>query len=82
MNGNWASPSYSSAATDSGSGAYYPSYFWAALVAGVERGVAGSDAPWTKVMTNITNLSTWSAGFGRDPRWALIQGTNDGTPDF
>jgi hypothetical protein len=69
MNGDWASASYSSAAADSGAGAYYPSYFWAALVAAVERGLAGSDAAWTKVMTSVTNLSTWSAGFGLDPRW-------------
>ena len=50
-------------------GGYYPSHFWATLVAAVERGVVGSGAAWTKVMTNITNLSTWSAGFGPDPRW-------------
>jgi hypothetical protein len=35
----------------------------------IERGVAGSDAAWAKVTTNITNLSTWSAGFGPEPRW-------------
>ena len=50
-------------------GAYYPSYFWAALVAAVERKVAGADAAWSKVMNNVINLSAWSAGFGPDPRW-------------
>ena len=69
MTGSWTSTSYSSAKINSSAGAYYPSYFWAALVAAVERGVAGSDAAWTKVTTNVTNLSTWSAGFGSDPRW-------------
>jgi hypothetical protein len=47
-NGTWASQSYSSATTDTGAGAYYPSYFWAALVAAVEGGVAGSDAAWPR----------------------------------
>ena len=69
MNGSWTSPSYASAQVDNSAGAYYPSYFWAALVAAVERGLPGSDAAWTKVTTNIANLSTWSAGFGADPRW-------------
>ncbi len=69
MNGNWKSNSYSSAVADNGAGAYYPSYFWSALVAAVERGIAGADSAWAKVMANITNLSAWSAGFGPDPRW-------------
>ena len=69
MNGSWKSTTYSSARADDSAGAYYPSYFWAALVAAVERGLPGADAAWNKVMTNVTNLSTWSAGFGADPRW-------------
>lgn len=69
MNGDWTSTTYSSAQVDNGTAAYYPSYFWSALVAAVERGVPGADAAWTKVMANVTNLSTWSAGFGADPRW-------------
>jgi len=69
MNGNFRSQSYTSASADDSAGALYPSYFWAALVAAVERGLAGSDAAWSKVTTNITNLTAWSAGFGADPRW-------------
>ena len=68
MTGGWTSTSYSSAKTNSSAGAYYPSYFCAALVAAVERGLVGSDGAWTKVTTNVTNLSAWSAGFGSDPR--------------
>jgi hypothetical protein len=49
--------------------AYYPAYFWAALVAGVERGVSGADAAWTRVNSGITNLSAWGEGFASDPRW-------------
>ena len=69
MTGSWKSTSYSSAQANSSAGAGYVSYFWAALVAAVERGVAGSDAAWTKVTTNVSNLSAWSGGFGPDPRW-------------
>lgn len=69
MVGSWTSSSYASARPDAGAGAYYPSYFWAALVAAVERRVDGADAAWTKVMSNVTNMSAWSAGFGPDPRW-------------
>ena len=69
MTGDWKSSSYSSARVDSVAGALYPSYFWAALVAAVERRLPGADAAWTKVVNNVTNLSTWSAGFGADPRW-------------
>ena len=78
MTGSWKSTSYSSAQANSSAGAGYPSYFWAALVAAVERGVAGSDAAWTKVTTNVNNLSAWSAGFGPDPRWgAYPRNKND-----
>ncbi|MEP6609639.1 MAG: hypothetical protein ABJA83_13295 [Burkholderiaceae bacterium] len=69
LTGNWKSTTYASASPDSSAGAYYPSYFWSALVAAVERGVAGSAAAWSKVTANVTNLSTWSDGFGPDPRW-------------
>ena len=82
MNGSWASASYSSARVDNSAKAYYPSYFWAALVAAVERGLVGSDAAWTKVTTNVTNLSAWSAGFGSDPVGAPIQGINNVNPNF
>ncbi len=66
---NGSGTSYASASVENNAGAYYPSYFWAALVAAVERGVAGADAAWSKVTTNVTNLSAWSAGFGPEPRW-------------
>lgn len=49
--------------------AYYPAYFWSALVAAVERNVAGADAAWSRVNSGITNLSAWGDGFGSDPRW-------------
>ncbi|MCS6945217.1 MAG: hypothetical protein RMK97_07385, partial [Sutterellaceae bacterium] len=52
-------------------GALYPEYFWAALVAAVERNVPGAEAAWNKVIGNVTNLASWSAGFGNDPRWGI-----------
>lgn len=69
MTGSWTSSSYSSASVEASAGAYYPSYFWAALAAAVERGLPGAEAAWDKVMANVTNLSTWSAGFAAEPRW-------------
>ena len=50
-------------------GAYYESYFWAALVAAVERNIPGADAAWDRVTKNITNLTSWSDGFIAEPRW-------------
>lgn len=53
-------------------GAYYDSYFWAALVAAVERDIPGAAAAWSRVTsssTGISNLSTWADGFATDPRW-------------
>jgi len=50
-------------------GAYYDSYFWAALVTAVERDIPGAAAAWTRVTTGISNLSTWADGFTTDPRW-------------
>ena len=70
MTADWTATSYSSASIDGSAGVYYPSCFWAALVAAVERGLPGSDAAWNKVMANVTNLSTWSTGFADEPRWA------------
>jgi hypothetical protein len=64
---------------DSLAGAFYPSYFWSALVAAVERGVPGADTAWTKVQDNVTNLSTWRAGFASDPRWGTFpRSSSDG----
>jgi hypothetical protein len=50
-------------------GSSYDVHFWAAFVAGIERSVPGADAAWTKVLTNVTNLSNWSEGFTTDPRF-------------
>jgi hypothetical protein len=50
-------------------GAYYPEYFWAALVAAVERGVPGADQAWNTVVNNLTNLDAWGSGFAAQPRW-------------
>ena len=46
----------------------YVEYFWAALVAAVERGVPGADAAWTTVQ-GVSSLNTWRLGFGAEPRW-------------
>lgn len=61
--------SYSQFSDDTVAGAYYPSYFWAALVCAVERDGAGAAAAWSKVTANVTNLSTWRGGFAAEPRW-------------
>lgn len=53
--------------TDSG-GTGYPGYLWSALVAAVERGVAGAATAWETVQDGISNLSTWRAAFATDPR--------------
>lgn len=48
---------------------FYPAYFWSALVAARERGISGASTAWSTVVANISNLSTWRAGFATDPRW-------------
>jgi hypothetical protein len=68
MGTSWAS----GISQDNSAGAYYPSYFWAALCIAVERGVPGAEAAWTKFTGNITNLSTWRSGFGASPRWGYF----------
>lgn len=50
-------------------GAFYPSYFWSALVAGHERRVAGSVTAMDTVLRQIANLDRWRSGFASDPRW-------------
>jgi hypothetical protein len=60
---------YADYTPDGPAGAYYPSYFWSALVAATERGVTGAHAAWATVQANVTNLATWRAGFAADPRW-------------
>jgi hypothetical protein len=72
MTGEGFTNTYASMQVDGLAGAFYPSYFWSALVAAVERGVPGADTAWTKVLDNVTNLSTWRRGFATDPRWGTF----------
>lgn len=72
--GTWMSSggsptTYAAYTADNGAGAYYPSYFWAALAAARERNLTGADQAWRTVQSNITNLSSWLNGFAADPRW-------------
>jgi hypothetical protein len=60
-------------------GAYYPSYWWAALVAGVERNVPGAATAWATVQANTTNLATWRTGFAANPRWGATPRRINGT---
>ena len=57
---------------DTRAGAYYPSYFWSALVAAVERNATGAGTAWTTVQSDINNLSGWLDGFAGDPRWGSV----------
>jgi hypothetical protein len=67
--GNNVANNYATFTADGNAGAYYPSYFWSALVVAVERNLPGASTAWNTVQTNITNLSSWRNGFGFDPRW-------------
>ncbi len=49
--------------------ALYPAYFYAALVASVERNVSGGSAAWTTVQSQIRNFNGWLQGFAKDARW-------------
>jgi hypothetical protein len=70
--GSYSATSYGDAgAYNDPAGAYYPEYFWAALVAAVERNLPGADTAWNTVLANVTNLASWSNGFGNDPRWGV-----------
>lgn len=75
VKGNWMSTEtvsnrlYSAYSRNGLAGAYYPSYFWSALVAAVERNVQGSQQAWQTVQANVDNLDQWCNGFGNDPRW-------------
>ena len=60
---------YSDGTTAGNGGANYASYFWSALVAAADRGVAGAATAWNAVLDGITNLATWRGGFASDPRW-------------
>ena len=60
---------WEAAKPDISAGYSYPSQFWGAFCAAVERDIPGANAAWNKVMNGITNLSTWRQGFRSDPRF-------------
>lgn len=60
---------YAGYSVESSAGAYYPGYFWSALVAAVERNVPGAATAWETLQRNLTGLDNWRRGFGFDPRW-------------
>ena len=61
--------SYSGYVPTSSASAGYNVYYWSALVAAVERDVAGAATAWNTVQTNLLGLQSWRTGFGQDPRW-------------
>ena len=67
---------YAGATVSGPGGGYYPSYFWSALVAAVDRGVPGAAQAWSTVQASITNLTAWRAGFATDPRWGSTPRSN------
>jgi hypothetical protein len=72
--GPWLYYSDSTFAWEAGSpensaGYTYPSQFWGAFCAAVERDIPGAAAAWSKVTSGITNLATWRLGFRKDPRF-------------
>jgi hypothetical protein len=73
--GSPSSKTYASAGVDGAAGAFYPSYFWAALVAAVDRNVPGALQAWNTVNSNITGLEAWRAAFASDPRWGAAPQT-------
>jgi hypothetical protein len=60
---------WESGSPDLAAGYSYPSQFWGAFCAAVERDIPGAAAAWTKVTNGITNLSTWRQGFRTEPRF-------------
>lgn len=60
----------------------YVDYYWAALVAAVERDVAGAALAWWTVVQNVTDLATWRAGFGTEPRWGSVPKVIPPVPGF
>ena len=75
VSGGWfsavdeATNTYAGFVPVSTAGAGYIEYFWAALVAAVERKVDGGERAWNIVQSNITNLPSWRTGFAAEPRW-------------
>lgn len=81
--GSWmgygpASGPYASYTADGSLSATYPSYFWSALVAAVERGVSGASTAWSTVQAGITNLASWLGGAATEPRWGVTPRTGIG----
>ena len=60
------------AAAEANTDVFYPDDFWAALVAAVERSVPNAATAWNTVQANVTNLTTFRAAFGGDPRWGSV----------
>jgi hypothetical protein len=63
--------SWATLTSENSAGVTYPSWFFAALCAAVERGVPGAASAWDRVVTNggISNLSTWRLGYRQAPRF-------------
>jgi hypothetical protein len=64
--------SWASATTASSAGIGYESKFFAVLVLAKERGLAGSDTAWNRVINGISSLQSWADGFAESPiynRW-------------
>lgn len=57
---------------DAVGGYYYVEPFMDALNCAVERGVTDAGTAYDAVLTNVTNYSTWRAGFGFDPRFGSV----------
>lgn len=62
---------WSTVVAENSAGITYPSWYFAALCAAVERGVPGAASAWDKVVTNggISNLATWRLGYRQAPRF-------------
>ena len=62
---------WSNLAVENSAGVTYPSWYFAAICAAVERGVPGAATAWDKVVTNggISNFATWRVGYRQAPRF-------------
>jgi hypothetical protein len=77
---NYKADTYAEYTANPTSGAYYPSYLWAALVAAVDRALPGAAQAWITVVTNITAIESWRGGFAADPRWGSAPLNNVSLP--
>ncbi len=75
-----ATTEYANFSTNGSAGAFYPSYWWAALAAAVERNVPGAETAWRTVQLQASNLGSWRTGFAVDPRWSATPRTIGGQP--